>query len=242
MRITTLCARHGAQRRRRLRQLRRAALRPGNRGVPDACLPFQRRGGRPGCRTALRPRRTPSCTSHSDACRSLHHAARWPSRSRGVPSKRPGRGGIVSDTGVFPSMPALYARRRCFARFLFVIRPIFKLMSVLLADGVPAPSTMRRRKGLNAASNRRWPTSRKPKEERGAVFHRAATPGRCDGDGRVRGRRVPRRAYRIATRGPAPGGHPRIGDVHDRAGRRTRHRAPGGVHLSRGTSASRTRV
>ena len=34
-------------------------------------------------------------------------------------------------------MPASYARRRYFARFLFVILPILKLMSGLLAE--PAP-------------------------------------------------------------------------------------------------------
>ena len=34
-------------------------------------------------------------------------------------------------------MPASYARRRYFARFLFVILPILKLMSRLLAE--PAP-------------------------------------------------------------------------------------------------------
>jgi hypothetical protein len=43
---------------------------------------------------------------------------------------------MIGDTDAFPRMPASYARRRYFVRFLFVIRPIFKLMSVLLAGQV----------------------------------------------------------------------------------------------------------
>jgi hypothetical protein len=65
------------------------------------------------------------------------HAARLPSKSRGVPSiDRLDCDGIVVDTEAFRSMPASYARRRYFARFLFVIRPILKPMSVLLAGQV----------------------------------------------------------------------------------------------------------
>jgi hypothetical protein len=37
-------------------------------------------------------------------------------------------------------MPASYARRRYFARFLLVIRPILKFMSGLLAHRVPIAS------------------------------------------------------------------------------------------------------
>lgn len=64
-----------------------------------------------------------------------------PSKLRGIPLiDSPVRDGIVGDPEVLRSMPALYARRRYFARFLFVIRPILKLMSGLLALRVPVTS------------------------------------------------------------------------------------------------------
>jgi hypothetical protein len=64
-----------------------------------------------------------------------------PSKPRGVQSvDGPGRDGIVGDPEGFRSMPASYARRRYFARFLFVIRPILKFMSGLLAHLVPITS------------------------------------------------------------------------------------------------------
>jgi hypothetical protein len=62
-----------------------------------------------------------------------------PSRPPGVLSvDGSGRDGIVGETDVSRSMPASYARRRYFVRFLFVIRPIFKLILVLLADPLPS--------------------------------------------------------------------------------------------------------
>jgi hypothetical protein len=64
-----------------------------------------------------------------------------PSKPRGVPPTHgPGRDGVVGDTEVLRSMPASYARRRYFARFLLVIRPILKFMSGLLAHRVPITS------------------------------------------------------------------------------------------------------
>jgi hypothetical protein len=64
-----------------------------------------------------------------------------PSKPRGAPSiDGSRREGIAGDAAALRSMPASYARRRYFARFLLLIRPILKFMSGLLAHLIPITS------------------------------------------------------------------------------------------------------